>query len=170
MLHYSGDRAEDMDAIRFCSEAGGRGWLSWVVEKIWIFSYFFVSLLCDLFSIFLLFCCSLFKATLFLSFHSPLYSLFLAQFSFNTLSSPPSFTSPSILHHFGIPRLSLFSSFHPSILIAKCLFSLLLHSFSASQTTGGKYVNVSMTKQGMREYCVNMGRLSQHHHRNVCGC
>lgn len=84
-----------------------------------------------------------------------------------TFLTPPPLSSALILHHFGIPRLSLVSSFHPSILLACFLSSFLPDSFSSSQTNGGKYGNVSVTRQEIREDCVNMAGLSQPHQHNV---
>lgn len=92
-----------------------------------------------------------------------------------TLQPPPNPPhSPPLLHHFGIPRLSLVSSFHPSVLLAHFLSSFLPDSCSASQTNGGKYGNVSVTRRGIREHRVNMEGLSrrrQHMMRVfVCTC
>lgn len=89
------------------------------------------------------------------------HSVFALPLSFSipgtALSSPtfiPTFPAPTplILHHFGIPRLSLL--FHPSRTLP--LSSFLPDSFPSPQTKGGKYGNVTVTERGIREDGVNM--------------
>lgn len=94
------------------------------------------------------------------SWHCFLFTHFHPHFPYTP--SPLLCSHPSSLWH-----SQAVSSFHPSILLACFLSSFLPDSFSSSQTNGGKYGNVSVTRQEIREDCVNMAGLSQPHQHNV---
>lgn len=100
------------------------------------------------------------------SWHCVLFTPFHPHFPYtSTTPTPPPLSSSITLAFPGC-----LSS--PPFILPSCEHTssppFLPDSFSSSQTNGGKYGNVSVTRQGIREDCVNMAGLSQSHQHNVC--